>query len=79
MRSYYFNLKGNGEDRRSDTPVQFASLAVAKEDVLQGIRDMIAAAPGEWQFGTLGLYFEICDESGVVLDIVPFRDALVLH
>ena len=40
---------------------------------------MLADLPGEWQFGTIGFLFEICNEAGEVLDIVRFEDAVLLH
>ena len=79
MPMYYFNLKGCGEDREGDLPVQFASLEHAKADLAQSIRETIAATPGEWQFGILGLLFEICDEDGEVIDIIRFQDAVYVH
>jgi len=79
MPKYYFNLKGSGELIESDTPIQFACLATAKADALSIIRGMLADLPGEWQFGTIGFLFEICNEAGEVLDIVKFEDAVLLH
>ncbi len=76
---YYFNLKGNGEDRPAEVPVAFASLDAAKDNVLEGIRVVFHATPEEYQFRTLLLCFEICDEDGDILDVVPFRDAIIFH
>jgi hypothetical protein len=79
MPSYYFNIKGYGEFVESDTPVHFPNLAAAKDDGLTIIRGMLADLPGEFQLGTLGYIFEICNEAGEVLDIIRFSDAVLLH
>ena len=79
MPKYYFNLKGNGDLIESDRPIQFPSLATAKADALAIVRGMLADLPGDWQCGTIGFAFEICDEAGEVLDIVKFEDAVLLH
>src|SRR5688572_17196962 len=75
MPKYYFNLKGNGDLIESDRPIQFPCLATAKADALAIVRGMLADLPGDWQYGTIGFAFEICDEAGEVLDIVKFEDA----
>ena len=77
MPMYYFNLKGNGEDRDAESPVDFANLDVAKAMVVKGIRVAFSATPEEFQPCSLRLFFEICDEDGAVLDVVTFREAVV--
>jgi hypothetical protein len=79
MPKYYFNLKGNGDLIESDRPIQFPCLATAKADALVIVRGMLADLRGDWQCGTIGFAFEICDEAGEVLDIVRFEDAVLLH
>ena len=39
---------------------------------------LLADLPGEWQCGTIGFAFEICNEAGELLDIVKFEDAAPL-
>ena len=79
MPKYYFNLKGNGDLIESDRPIQFPCLATAKADALAIDRGMLADLPGDWQCGTIGFAFEICNEAGELLDIVKFEDAVLLH
>ena len=77
MPMYYFNLKGNGQHRPVDVPIDFVNLDVAKAEVLHSIRLAFAATPEEYQVSSLRFFYEICDEDGEVLDVVTFREALM--
>jgi hypothetical protein len=77
MPMYYFNLRGNGQHRPAEAPIDFVNLDVAKAEVLQSIRLAFDATPEEYQVSSLRFFYEICDEDGQVLDVVTFRDAIV--
>jgi hypothetical protein len=77
MPMYYINLKGNGQHRPAEAPLDFLNLDVAKAEVLQSIRAAFDAVPEEYHSSSLRFFYEICDEDGVVLDVVTFREALV--
>jgi len=77
MPMYYFNLRGNGEARDAEAPVDFANLDLAKSTVEKSIRVAFDVTPEEYQICALRLFFEICDEEGDVLDVVTFREAIV--
>ena len=46
MPMYYFNLKGNGQHRPAEAPIDFVNLDVAKAEVLQSIRVAFDADAG---------------------------------
>ena len=77
MPMYYFNLKGNGQHRPVDVPIDFVNLDVAKAQVIQSIRIAFDETPEEYQISSLRFFYEICDEDGEVLDVVTFRDAIM--
>ena len=74
-----FQSQGQWRSHRERPTVQFPCIATAKADAVVIIRGLLADLPGEWQCGTIGFAFEICNEAGELLDIVKFEDAVLLH
>lgn len=78
MPRFHLNIF-NGDGASPDEEGQeFAGLPAARAEAIRGIRSMLASELGEGRI-ELGGRIEIADANGLVLEKVPFAEALEIR
>jgi hypothetical protein len=77
MAQFYLHIYNDHGEAEDDEGLEVASLAVAREKAVQGIRSLLAAEVENGSFNLAGR-IDIKDAAGTVLLTVPFKEAVAV-
>ncbi|WP_337269100.1 DUF6894 family protein [Oryzifoliimicrobium ureilyticus] len=77
MPRYYFHIREGDDLAHDDEGLDLPDLETAQKEALEAARDMLVELIRSG-LPVNGQCFEICDEKGKVLQVVPFRKVLNL-
>jgi hypothetical protein len=78
MARYYFNIRDGNELAPDPEGAEFDTLQKARDEALRSARELLSQRVIRGEIVD-GQAFELTSESGEVIDIVKFRDALRLE
>ncbi|MEA2998917.1 MAG: hypothetical protein QOK17_750 [Sphingomonadales bacterium] len=77
MPQFYLHIYNDHGEAEDDEGLEVPSLAVAREEAVQGIRSLLYAEVKNGSFNLAGR-IDIKDASGTVLLTVPFKEAVAV-